>query len=75
MIQDRKYNISEEELNITFEEFSVKYDNKNLDIFIDDKTNNKKIYVHFYNDPKSFGKNDVLVPRNIILSILFLNGI
>ena len=59
MIQDRKYNISEEELNITFEEFSVKYDNKNLDIFIDDKVSNKKIYIHFYNDPKSFGKNDL----------------
>ena len=58
MITDRGYVIPEIE-NLTFEQFMIKYNNKNLDIFIDDKEKNKKIYIHFYNELKNFSKSDL----------------
>ena len=42
MITDRGYVIPEIE-NLTFEQFMIKYNNKNLDIFIYDKEKDKKI--------------------------------
>ena len=66
MIQDRGYNIPEIE-NISFEEFLIKYNNKNIDIFIDDIDKSKKIYAHFNNEIKSFSKSDL---KNIIQKIL-----
>jgi len=65
MIHDRKYNIPEVE-NLNFEQFIIKYNNKNLDIFINDEINNKKIYVHFHNEQKSFSKKDL---QNIMQKI------
>jgi DNA-directed RNA polymerase I, II, and III subunit RPABC1 len=58
MITDRGYVIPEIE-NLTFEQFMIKYNNKNLDIFIDDKEKDKKVYVHFYNELKNFSKSDL----------------
>jgi DNA-directed RNA polymerase I, II, and III subunit RPABC1 len=58
MINDRGYNIPEVE-NLTFEQFMIKYNNKNLDIYIDDKEKNQKIYIHFYNELKNFSKSDL----------------
>ena len=58
MITDRGYVIPEIE-NLTFEQFMIKYNNKNLDIFINDKEKNKKIYIHFYNELKNFSKSDL----------------
>ena len=58
MITDRGYVIPEIE-NLTFEQFMIKYNNKNLDIFIDDKEKSKKIYIHFYNELKNFSKSDL----------------
>ena len=59
MIADRGYIIPESE-KLTFEQFVIKYNNKNVDIYINDEYKNKKIYVHFHNEQKSFSKKDLL---------------
>ena len=66
MINDRGYLIPESE-NITFEQFVLKYNNKNIDIFINDEVKNKKIYVHFHNDIKNFSKSDL---KSIIQKVI-----
>jgi DNA-directed RNA polymerase I, II, and III subunit RPABC1 len=58
MIYDRGFYIPDIE-KITFEEFIIKYNNKNLDIYINDESKNKKIYIHFHNEIKNFSKNDL----------------
>jgi len=58
MIEDRGYYIPESE-KITFEQFGIKYNNKNIDIYINDEFKNKKIYVYFHNELKSFSKSDL----------------
>lgn len=58
MITDRGFIIPEVE-NITFEQFTAKYNNKNVDIYINDEFQNKKIYVHFHNEAKNFSKKDL----------------
>jgi DNA-directed RNA polymerase I, II, and III subunit RPABC1 len=58
MIADRGFIIPEVE-NITFEQFTAKYNNKNIDIYINDEFQNKKIYVHFHNETKNFSKKDL----------------
>lgn len=68
MIEDRGYNVPEFE-KINFEQFLIKYENKNIDIYINDEENNKKIYVHFHNEVKNFGKNDL---KNILQKIILL---
>jgi len=57
MVSDRKYIIPLSE-NIDFEEFIIKYNNKNLDIHIFDE-NKGNIYIHFHNEPKSIAKSDL----------------
>jgi DNA-directed RNA polymerase I, II, and III subunit RPABC1 len=66
MINDRGYIVPESEI-ITLEEFIIKYDNKNLDIYIDDTILQQKIYVHFHNELKSFSKSDL---KNIMSKII-----
>ena len=66
MINDRGYLVPESE-NITFEEFVLKYNNKNIDIFINDEVKNKKIYVHFHNDIKNFSKSDL---KNVMQKVI-----
>lgn len=58
MINDRGYLVPDSE-NITFEQFVLKYNNKNIDIFINDEVKNKRIYIHFHNDIKNFSKGDL----------------
>jgi DNA-directed RNA polymerase I, II, and III subunit RPABC1 len=58
MITDRGYVIPETE-NISFDEFIVKYNNKNLDIYVNDEVLNRKIYVYFHNESKNYSKNDL----------------
>jgi alanyl-tRNA synthetase len=65
MITDRGYNVPESEM-ISFEEFVVKYSNRNLDIYINDEFKNKKIYVYFHNDLKNFSKADL---KNIMQKV------
>ena len=65
MLEDRGYSVPEIE-NLTFEQFMIKYNNKNLDIFINDESKNKKIYIHFYNELKNFSKSDL---KNIMQKI------
>lgn len=65
MITDRGYNIPESEM-ISFEEFVIKYNNRNLDIYINDEFKNKKIYVYFHNDLKNFSKADL---KNIMQKV------
>jgi DNA-directed RNA polymerase I, II, and III subunit RPABC1 len=65
MITDRGYNVPESEM-ISFEEFVIKYNNRNLDIYINDEFKNKKIYVYFHNDLKNFSKADL---KNIMQKV------
>jgi DNA-directed RNA polymerase I, II, and III subunit RPABC1 len=58
MLEDRNYHIPESE-KISFENFIIKHNNRNIDIFIHDEIINKKIYVYFHNDVKNFSKNDL----------------
>lgn len=58
MINDRGYLVPDSE-KISFEQFVLKYNNKNIDIFINDEIKNKKIYVYFHNDIKNFSKGDL----------------
>lgn len=59
MLQDRNYIIPETE-NISFDEFSIKYKNKSIDIFIDNASSeNEKIYVCFHNENKTISKVDL----------------
>ena len=66
MINDRKFIVPDIE-NITLEEFTVKYSNKNLDIYLNDESKNQKIYIHFHNDNKSFSKSDL---KNIMQKVI-----
>ena len=65
MVQDRNYIIPESE-NINFEEFVIKYNNKNLDIFINDEVKGP-VYIYFHNENKSLSKNDL---KNLVESII-----
>ena len=59
MLQDRNYTVPQSEM-INFDEFSLKYKNKNLDIFIDNSNDEKgKIYVYFHNENKTIPKGDL----------------
>ena len=58
MISDRGYVIPSDEV-ITFEQFVIKYNNKNLNIYIYDSLKNAHLYVYFHNDIKNFSKNDL----------------
>ena len=65
MIRDRKYDVSNE-FDISLEEFIIKYDNKNIDLFIDNP-DKQRIYVHFIIDNKTFSKGDLkTITENII---------
>jgi len=67
LLLDRDYNVPDIE-NITFEQFVIKYNNKNIDIFINDEIKKEKIYIHFHNEIKNFSKNDLInIMKNIIL--------
>jgi len=70
MIEDRGYFIPDIE-KITFEQFVIKYDNKNLDIYIKNDENNKIFYIHFHNESKNFSKNDL---KNIMQKIISTYG-
>ena len=66
MLNDRGYIIPEVE-NITFEEFTLKNNNRNIDIYINDGIKNN-VYIYFHNDVKNFGKSDL---KKIIKKINF----
>jgi len=65
MIRDRKYDIPKE-FDISLEEFIIRYENKNIDLYIDN-SDKQKIYVHFLIDNKTFSKGDL---KNITESII-----
>ena len=61
MLQDRNYIIPASEI-INFDDFSIKFKNKNIDIFIDnsqDEENNNKVYVYFHNENKTINKESL----------------
>ena len=58
MINDRGYVIPSHMLSVTFEQFSIQYDQKNIDLYIENEDKPKKYYVYFHVD-KAFGKNDM----------------
>lgn len=58
MVSDRGYMIPSHMLAITFEQFSIQYDQKNIDLYIENEDKAKKYYVYFHID-KAFGKNDM----------------
>ena len=65
MISDRGYVIPSHMLAITFEQFSIQYDQKNIDLYIENEDKEKKYYVYFHTDV-SFGKNDM---KNVVQKI------
>jgi DNA-directed RNA polymerase I, II, and III subunit RPABC1 len=65
MIADRGYVIPGDMLSINFEQFSIQYDMKNIDLYIEDSSKEKKYYVYFHTDV-SFGKNDM---KNVVQKI------
>jgi DNA-directed RNA polymerase I, II, and III subunit RPABC1 len=66
MISDRGYVIPLHMLSITFEQFSIQYDQKNIDLYIENENKDKKYYVYFHVD-KAFGKNDM---KSIVQKII-----
>jgi DNA-directed RNA polymerase I, II, and III subunit RPABC1 len=56
MLTDRNIHVPDSE-KITFEEFTIKYNNKNIDIYFND--GNKNIYIYFHIDTKNFSKSDL----------------
>ena len=66
MLSDREYIVPDIE-NISFEEFVIKYNNKNIDIFVNNEIKNEKVYIHFHNEIKNFSKNDL---KNIMQNII-----
>lgn len=59
MIEDRSIRIPVIDKNLTAEQFTVQYQANNIDIYIHDEETDKKVYVHFYNSDKSFGKKSM----------------
>ena len=47
MLQDRNYIVPQSEL-INFDDFSIKFKNKNLDIFIDNTENDKSKFMFIF---------------------------
>lgn len=70
MIEDRGFIVQDIE-KITFEQFVIKYDNKNLDIYIKNEEKDKNFYIHFHNESKNFSKNDL---KNIMQKIFTTYG-
>ena len=58
MVEDRGYVVPPHLTSITFEQFSIQYDQKTINFVVEDATKPKKYYVHFHIE-KSFGKNDL----------------
>lgn len=59
MLEDRNYIVPESE-KITFDEFSIKFKNKNIDIFINNENEESgKIYIYFHNENKTISKVDL----------------
>ena len=59
MLGDRNYIIPESE-KISFDEFSIKFKNKSMDIYIDNTNENLgKVYVYFHNENKTISKLDL----------------
>lgn len=58
MLEARKMVVPEELRTVTFEQFAVQFEERNIDIFIHDETTGNKIYLFFQIDD-SFGKNDM----------------
>ena len=65
MLEDRKYKISDEIKNLNLQHFMAKYENDDIDIVLDN------IYVKFFEEPKSFAKNDL---KNIHKDIIEEHG-
>lgn len=57
MLNDRGFTI-DNQLDITFEEFTSMYNNNNINIYINDE-NLGQIYIYFHNEPKSITKSDL----------------
>ena len=78
MLEDRNYVIPDSEI-INFDEFTLKFKNKNIDIFIDNSTNNSadnstddvgttnKVYVYFHNENKTLSKVDL---KNLLSKLI-----
>jgi DNA-directed RNA polymerase subunit H (RpoH/RPB5) len=58
MLEARKVVLPQELLTVTFEQFAVAFEERNIDIFLQDERSGEKIYIFFQIDD-SFGKNDM----------------
>jgi len=59
MLNDRGY-IIDNNLEVSFEEFTSMYNNNNINIFLNDEKLGKA-YINFHNEPKSITKSDLKV--------------
>ena len=69
MLEDRNYMIPDSE-KINFDDFTIKFNNKNLDIFIDDLSESKemgKVYIYFHNENKTLPKAEL---KNLLNKII-----
>jgi len=57
MLKDRKFEIPKIVEDLSFEDFKIMFDNKNIDISLDN--NETKIYVFFQLEDSKFGKNEL----------------
>ena len=62
MIHDRGISVPEEVSIVNFEQFSIKYDVNNIDIFINDPVTNKNVYIYFNagSENAKFGKSSLV---------------
>lgn len=74
MLEDRNYAIPDSEI-INFDEFTLKFKNKNIDIFVDNSSDNSmdntsisnKVYVYFHNENKTLSKVDL---KNLLSKLI-----
>ena len=61
MLEDRKYTITDEIRNVNIQHFIAQYENNEIDIILDN------MYVRFFEDDKTFAKNDLKNTYNEIV--------
>lgn len=67
MLTDRNYEIPENEENISFENFKVRHQNNDLDLYVEhSEDSNNKIYVRFFFGKKRINESDFKKEKDII---------
>ena len=59
MLTDRGYTIPNILENLSYEDFRIMFNNKNIDLTISEQDNKNDVYIFFQYDDTSFGKNEL----------------